>query len=78
MVFTSFSEAALFLQRNLNAFDPNNPLDEEESRWILFDAVFSKISDEMLEESLHDSDKDFLQQEGIEESMVIYFIESYP
>jgi hypothetical protein len=70
-MFASFSEATLYLQKNLNILDPNNPFDEEETREMLFDAVFSQIDDETLEKSLTDSDRMLLQDENIEEEVVI-------
>lgn len=60
-MFSNFSEAALYLQKNLNTYDPNNPLEEEEARDMLFDAVFASIDDETLEKSLTETDIELLQ-----------------
>lgn len=70
-MFSNFSEAALYLQKNLNTYDPNNPLEEEEARDMLFDAVFASIDDATLERSLTDTDKELLQSDSADEAMVL-------
>lgn len=70
-MFSNFSEAALYLQKNLNTYDPNNPLEEEEARDMLFDAVFASIDDATLERSLTDTDKELLQQDNADENLVL-------
>ena len=75
-MFASFSEAALYLQKNLNTYDPNNPLEEEEARDMLFDAVFASIDDATLERSLTDTDKELLQQDSADENLVLSVLSS--
>ncbi len=70
-MFSSFSEATTYLQKNLNTFDPNNPFDEEEVRETLFDAVFVKIDDVILDTSLTESDRALLETSEGDENLVV-------
>lgn len=60
-MFASFSEAASYLKDNINTYDPNNTIDDEEARDMLFEAVFSDINDEDLDQRISESDKMVLQ-----------------
>ena len=75
-MFSSFSEATLYLQNNLNIFDPNNPFDEEEVREVLFDRVFMKIDDTVLDTCLSDTDKKMLDNSNGDEKLVLSILAS--
>lgn len=75
-MFASFSEAVTYLQKNLNIYDPNNPFEEEEVRDILFENVFSKIDDEVLESIFTDQDKELLAEDGDNEDLIISMLAS--
>lgn len=75
-MFASFSEAVTYLQKNLNTYDPNNPFDEEEVRDILFDNVFTKIDDEVLESIFTGDDRELLAQDGDNEELIISMLAS--
>lgn len=75
-MFASFSEAVTYLQKNLNTYDPNNPFDEEEVRDILFENVFEKIDDEVLESIFTDKDRELLAEDGDNEELIISMLAS--
>ncbi len=75
-MFASFSEAVTYLQKNLNTYDPNNPFDEEEVRDILFENVFTKIDDEVLESIFTGDDRELLAQDGDNEELIISMLAS--
>lgn len=75
-MFASFSEAVTYLQKNLNTYDPNNPFDEEEVRDILFENVFTKIDDEVLESIFTGDDRELLAQDGDNEELIISMLSS--
>lgn len=75
-MFASFSEAVSYLQNNLNTYDPNNLFDEEEVRDILFENVFSKIDDEVLESVFTDKDRELLAEDGDNEELIISMLAS--
>ena len=75
-MFASFSEAVTYLQKNLNTYDPNNPFDEEEVRDILFENVFTKIDDEVLESVFTGDDRELLAQDGDNEELIISMLAS--
>lgn len=75
-MFASFSEAVTYLQKNLNTYDPNNPFDEEEVRDILFENVFTKIDDEVLESVFTGDDRELLAEDGDNEELIISMLAS--
>lgn len=48
-LMSSFSSTVQKLQAQLNRINPNEPFDEEEVREMLFDAIFTQISDQDLD-----------------------------
>lgn len=63
------------LQAKLNRIQPNEPFDEEEVREMLFDAVFTKISDTDLDKIFSGKNQELLEQGKLSEADIIELIE---
>lgn len=72
----TFSQSVRHLQQQLNKIMPNEPFDEEEVREMLFDAVFTKIDDDMLDTIFSGKDQELLEQGQLSEADILALIES--
>lgn len=74
-MFTTFSQAALYLKNELNKILPNEPFDEEEVREMLFDATFTQIDDETLDIVFKGKDQELLEQWKLNENDILTLLE---
>lgn len=70
-----FSTTVKKLQQQLNKIHPNEPFDEEEVREMLFDAIFTKISDEDLDSVFSWKNQELLEQGNLSEENILTLIE---
>lgn len=71
----SFSSIVSKLKQQLNKIQPNEPFDEEEVREMLFDAIFTKISDDDLDHVFSWKNQELLEQGKLSESDILDLIE---
>lgn len=72
---SSFSEIVQTLQRQLNQIQPNEPFDEEEVREMLFDAIFTKITDKDLDKVFSGKNQEMLEQGKLSEQDILALLE---
>lgn len=75
MNISPFSTTVKKLQQQLNKIQPNEPFDEEEVREMLFDAIFTKISDEDLDSVFSWKNQELLEQGNLSEENILTLIE---
>lgn len=71
----SFSSTVIKLQQQLNRIQPNEPFEEEEVREMLFDAIFTKISDTDLDKIFSWKNQELLEQGKLKEEDILVLIE---
>lgn len=71
----SFSSTVIKLQQQLNRIQPNEPFEEEEIREMLFDAIFTKISDTDLDKIFSWKNQELLEQGKLKEEDILVLIE---
>ncbi|AKH33349.1 hypothetical protein XF24_01026 [candidate division SR1 bacterium Aalborg_AAW-1] len=71
----SFSSTVIKLQQQLNRIQPNEPFEEEEVREMLFDAIFTKISDTDLDKIFSGKNQELLEQGKLKEEDILVLIE---
>lgn len=72
---SSFSATVSKLKSQLNKIQPNEPFDEEEIREMLFDAIFTKISDTDLDKVFSGKNQELLEQGKLSEEDILVLIE---
>ena len=75
-MFKTFSDASSHLKQQLNLLSPNEPFEEEEVREMLFDAIFTKISDDDLDRVFSGKNQELLEQGKLAESDIIVLLEN--
>lgn len=75
-MFTTFSDASLHLKQQLNLLSPNEPFEEQEVREMLFDAIFTKISDDDLDKVFSGKNQELLEHNKLSEKDIITLLEN--
>lgn len=70
-----FSATVTKLQAQLNKIQPNEPFDEEEVREMLFDGIFTKISDKDLDKVFSGKNQELLEQGKLLEADILILLE---
>lgn len=70
-----FTSTVQKLQAQLNRIQPNEPFDEAEVREMLFDAIFTKISDKDLDMIFTGKNQELLEQGKLSEQDILQLLE---